>query len=43
MADYLVGYAVAANGQRFLVNTPAQESESTPITVIVNWKRGEKR
>jgi Tol biopolymer transport system component len=43
MADYLVGYAVAANGQRFLVNTPAEESESTPITVIVNWRPGEKR
>jgi hypothetical protein len=42
-ADYLVGYVAAANGQRFLVNTPVEESASSPITVIVNWKPGEKR
>jgi serine/threonine protein kinase len=43
MADYLVSYAVAANGQQFLLNTPAEEMESSPITVIVNWKPGDKR
>jgi len=37
MADYLVGYDVAANGQRFLVSAPADEAESSLFTVIVNW------
>jgi Tol biopolymer transport system component len=43
MADFLVSYAVAANGQRFLVNTPAEEAESGPITVIANWNPGAKK
>jgi Tol biopolymer transport system component len=36
-ADYLVGYAVAGSGQRFLVIEPAEEAESSLFTVIVNW------
>jgi len=32
-------YIVSADGQRFLVNTVADEAAS-PITVILNWKRG---
>jgi Tol biopolymer transport system component len=43
LADFLVGYAVAANGQRFLLNTPAEGTESSLVTVIVNWKPGAKQ
>jgi serine/threonine protein kinase len=43
MADYLVGYAVSASGQRFLVNAPAEEAESSLVTVIVNWNAAEGR
>jgi len=31
-----IGYDVSPDGQRILVNSPA-ESEATPITVILNW------
>jgi hypothetical protein len=30
-------YAVAADGQRFLVTTPAGEAASPTITVVLNW------
>ena len=30
-------YAVAANGQRFLVNEPFERGGSVPLTVVVNW------
>jgi Tol biopolymer transport system component len=43
IASFLLGYAVATNGQRFLVNTPAEEAESGPITVIANWNPDAKR
>jgi serine/threonine protein kinase/Tol biopolymer transport system component len=43
MADFLANYAVAANGQRFLVNSPSEEAELGPITVIANWNPGAKR
>ena len=43
MADFLESYAVSSNGQRFLVNTPAEEAESGPVTVIANWNPGPKR
>jgi hypothetical protein len=36
-------YAVASDGQRFLVNTVAQEGPSTPITVVLNWTADLKR
>jgi Tol biopolymer transport system component len=36
-------YDVSADGQKFLVNSLAQESSSTPITVIVNWAASLKR
>jgi hypothetical protein len=29
-------YAVAADGQRFLLNTPV-ETASAPITIVLNW------
>ena len=31
-------YIVAANGQRFLMNTVVGETDTSPITVILNWK-----
>ena len=31
------GYAVAADGQRFLIGKPVGESISEPITVDLNW------
>jgi Tol biopolymer transport system component len=31
-------YAVSADGQQFLMNTVPEETSSTPITVILNWK-----
>jgi serine/threonine protein kinase len=42
-ADYLVGYAVADNGRRFLLNDPAEGTESSQLTLIVNWKPGTKQ
>ena len=30
-------YDVSADGQRFLLAHPLEESASVPITVIVNW------
>lgn len=36
-------YVVAADGQRFLVNSPAGEVSQTPITVVLNWTSRLKR
>jgi Tol biopolymer transport system component len=36
-------YVVSADGQRFLVNSPAGEVNQTPITVVLNWSSGLKR
>ncbi|MBI4474562.1 MAG: PD40 domain-containing protein, partial [Acidobacteria bacterium] len=36
-AGYIHGYDVARDGQRFLLNIPQREANSTPITVILNW------
>ena len=36
-------YVVTADGQRFLVNSPAGEVSHTPITVVLNWTSGLKR
>ena len=30
-------YDVTADGERFLVNTIAEETTAIPITVVVNW------
>lgn len=30
-------YVVTSDGQRFLVNSPVEETSQTPITVILNW------
>jgi serine/threonine protein kinase len=31
-------YTVTRDGQRFLVNEPAQQESTTPLTVVVNWR-----
>jgi eukaryotic-like serine/threonine-protein kinase len=36
-------YAVTADGQRFLISTPIQETASAPITVILNWTAERKK
>ena len=33
-------YLVSRDGRRFLVNVSAEDQNSTPITVIVNWRPG---
>lgn len=30
-------YVVTGDGQRFLVNSPVEQTSQTPITVILNW------
>ena len=35
---YKQQYAVAADGQRFLVNLDADEDTTSPINIIYNWK-----
>ena len=30
-------YDVAADGQRFLINRPIEETTDAPITLVVNW------
>jgi len=31
-------YMVSPDGQRFLMNNVAEEANTSPITVILNWK-----
>ena len=38
-----VPYCVSAGGQRFLVNTTAEESNSSPMTVVLNWTAALKK
>ncbi len=33
----VIPYTVSADGQRFLVDTPTEESNAAPITVVLNW------
>ena len=37
------GYAVATNGQRFLMSVPLEHVESSPATLVVNWTAGLKQ
>jgi Tol biopolymer transport system component len=37
------GYEVTRDGQRFLVNTPGEESLAAPLIVVLNWTAGLKR
>jgi len=36
-------YVVTRDGQRFLVNSPVEQSSQTPITVVLNWTTGLKQ
>jgi len=36
-------YDVSADGQRFIIVTPPEETSSTPITVVANWTTDLKR
>jgi len=36
-------YDVSADGQRFIIITPPEETSSTPITVVANWTAALKR
>jgi len=36
-------YDVSADGQRFLIITPPEETTSTPVTVVANWTADLKR
>jgi serine/threonine protein kinase/dipeptidyl aminopeptidase/acylaminoacyl peptidase len=36
-------YAVAPDGQRFLINITADESTASPITIVTNWARTLKK
>jgi hypothetical protein len=36
-------YAVAPDGQRFLMNVLAEETNVPPITIVQNWTLGPKR
>jgi hypothetical protein len=43
-ALYQFFYTPSADGQRFLVNIPAEEAASQPsITVVLNWQAGLKK
>jgi len=39
LTDVRTHYAVSADGQRFLVNTPTEDRSASPITVVVNWSK----
>jgi serine/threonine protein kinase/Tol biopolymer transport system component len=36
-------YAVTADGQRFLINRPTEETTAPPITLVVNWPEALKQ
>ena len=36
-------YDVTADGQRFLLVEPARQTESRPLTMVINWQAGLKR
>jgi eukaryotic-like serine/threonine-protein kinase len=42
-APYLGDYAVSADGQRFLLNSLADQPPATPLTVVLNWASGRQR
>ena len=35
-------YAVAPDGQQFLINSTAGDATASPITIVTNWTRGLK-
>jgi len=42
-ASHLLSYAVAGDGQRFLVTRLVEEEPAIPITVVMNWTAGLKK
>ena len=36
-------YAVSPDGQRFLINVPAENAAVSPITMVLNWNPGAKK
>ena len=38
-----VQYAVASDGQRFLLNTTAADNATSPITIVLNWDMALRR
>ena len=34
---FIQQYVVAQNGERFLMNTTLEETNTTPLTVLLNW------
>ncbi|HEV8231744.1 MAG TPA: hypothetical protein VGQ75_05310, partial [Thermoanaerobaculia bacterium] len=42
-APHLMSYAVAGDGQRFLVTRLVEEEPAIPITVVLNWTAGLKK
>ncbi len=42
-APHLLSYAVAGDGQRFLVTRLVEEEPAIPITVVLNWTAGLKK
>ncbi|MFN2516925.1 MAG: TolB family protein, partial [Pyrinomonadaceae bacterium] len=43
LTEFRNHYVVNANGQRFLINSTIEETETTPISVVVNWTADLKR
>jgi len=43
LAPYSTDYAVSDDGQRFLVNTLAEQPTRPSLTVILNWPGGQNR
>ena len=37
LTDFRNEYAVTADGQRFLINSRAEETDAAPISIVVNW------
>jgi len=43
LTEFRNHYAVTADGQRFLINTLVEETNATPISVVVKWTADLKR
>jgi hypothetical protein len=43
LTEFRNHYAVSADGQRFLINSVIEETDATPINVVVNWAGDLKR
>jgi hypothetical protein len=38
-----VTYDVSKDGQKFLINTPLKQSETMPMSVVLNWSERMKK